>query len=168
MDNYWNNRFVNEKLMWGTEPSNIAIESEKVFKENSVKNILIMGIGYGRNGKYFINKGYNVDGVELSGEAIDLGKKFCSRINFINGSVLDIKLAKRYEAIFCYSILHLFRENDRKKLLENYVKHCIDNGILVISCCSTKDKTFGIGNKIEENTYEIKQGKYCIFTTKKK
>ena len=167
MDNYWNKRFVNEKLIWGIEPSNIVIKCEKIFKEYDIKNILIMGIGYGRNGKYFIDNGYNVDGVELSGEAIDLGKTFCSKINFIEVSVLDIKLTKKYDAIFCYSILHLFQENERKKLLENCINHCNNNGIIVMSCCSTNDKTFGIGNKIEENTYEIKQGKIMHFFNEK-
>ena len=39
------------------------------------------------------------------------------------------------------------------------------NGLIVISCCSTKDKTFGIGKKIEENTYEMNQGKIMHFFT---
>ena len=149
--------------MWGTEPSNVAIECEKVFRENDIKNILIMGIGYGRNGKYFIEKGYNVEGVELSKEAIHLGKTFCSEINIMEGSVLDIKLSKKYDAIFCYSILHLFQENDRRKLIDNCIIHCVDSGIIAISCFSTKDKTYGTGNKIEENTYEIKQDKIVHF-----
>ena len=43
MDNYWNKRFQNEKLMWGAEPSNVAVACEKIFRENNVKHILIMG-----------------------------------------------------------------------------------------------------------------------------
>jgi 2-polyprenyl-3-methyl-5-hydroxy-6-metoxy-1,4-benzoquinol methylase len=122
-----------------------------------------MGIGYGRNGKYFIKNGYEVDGIEYSEEAINIGRKFCPEINFIKGSVLDIDLDKQYDGIFCYSILHLFQKNDRQALLENCIKHCKENGIIVISCCSIKDKAFGIGEKIEENTFEIKQGKIIHF-----
>jgi len=163
MNNYWNKRFINEKLMWGIYPSNVAIECEKVFKENKVKNILIMGIGYGRNGKYFIENGYNVDGVEYSEEAINLGREFCPQINFFCGSVLDIELNKKYDAVFCYSILHLFLKNDRELFLENCKKHCIKGGLIAVSCCSVKDKTFGTGNKVEESTYEIKPGKIMHF-----
>jgi len=163
MDNYWENRFVKEKILWGIKPSNIVINCEKIFKENNVKNVLIMGIGYGRNGKYFIENGYNVDGIELSNEAIKIGKEFCPKINFINGSVLNIDLEKKYDAIFCYSIIHLFQKSDRQKILENCIKYCKDNGLIAISNCSTKDKTYKIGNKIEENTYEIKEGKIIHF-----
>ena len=122
-----------------------------------------MGIGYGRNGKYFIEKGYTVDGVEYSEEAISLGKEFCPQINFINGSVLNIDLNKKYDAIFCYSILHLFLSGDRRLILENCLKHCKEDGVIIISCCSLRDKTFGTGIKAEDNTYEIKQGKLIHF-----
>ena len=80
MDNYWENRFVKEKILWGIKPSNIVINCKKIFRESNVKNVLIMGIGYGRNGKYFIENGYNVDGIELSNEAIKLGKEFYPKI----------------------------------------------------------------------------------------
>jgi len=163
MDNYWDGRFQNEKLIWGIEPSKIAIECAKIFKENKIKNVLIMGIGYGRNGKVFVENGFIVEGVEISIEAILLGKQFCPQIKFTNGSVLDIKLDKKYDAIFCYSILHLFREDDRKKLLDNCIHHCVDNGLIAVSCCSTEDKTYGTGNIIEENTFEIKKGKIMHF-----
>ena len=163
MENYWNKRFIKEKFMWGIEPSKVAVECEKYFSKNNVKNILVMGIGYGRNGKYFIEKGYSVDGVENSEVAINLGKIFCQEINYIYGSVFDIKLDKKYDAIFCYSILHLFEEKARNKLLQNCMDHCKDNGIIVVSSFSIKDKTYGKGKKIEENTFEVKEGKIVHF-----
>jgi hypothetical protein len=33
-ETYWNNRFIKEQFIWGTEPSSIAIICEKIFKEN--------------------------------------------------------------------------------------------------------------------------------------
>jgi 2-polyprenyl-3-methyl-5-hydroxy-6-metoxy-1,4-benzoquinol methylase len=163
MDNYWDQRFLKEKIVWGKNPSNVARNCLKYFIENDVKNILIMGIGYGRNGKYFIENGYDVDGIEYSEEAINIGKEFCPQINFINGSVLEATTGKKYDAIFCYSILHLFKEEERKLLIENCIHYCTENGIIVFSCCSIKDKTFGIGERIEENTFEIKKGKIIHF-----
>jgi 2-polyprenyl-3-methyl-5-hydroxy-6-metoxy-1,4-benzoquinol methylase len=165
MNNYWNQRFIKERHIWGTEPSNVAVKCKTIFDENDVRDILVMGIGYGRNGRYFVENNFNVDGIEYSEEAINIGKMYCPKINFINGSVLTAKLNKKYDAIFCYSILHLFQANDRKILIENCIRHCNENGIIIISCCSTKDKAFGIGKKIEENTYEIKPGKIMHFFT---
>ena len=163
MDIYWENRFKKDKILWGIKPSNIVINCEKIFKEYNVKNILIFGIGYGWNGKYFIENGYNVDGIELSNEAIKLGKEYCPKINFINGSVLNIDLDKKYDAVFCFSIIHLFQKNDRQNILENCIKHCKEDGLIAISNCSIKDKSYKIGNKIEENTYEVKKGKNIHF-----
>jgi 2-polyprenyl-3-methyl-5-hydroxy-6-metoxy-1,4-benzoquinol methylase len=158
MKEFWNKRFMEKQYIWGNKPCNIAILCEKIFKENDVKDILIMGIGYGRNGKYFIKNGYNVDGIEISEEAINIGKQFAPEINFINGSLLDINLNKQYDAIFCYDIMQLFQKNERKMIVKNCIKHCKSNGIIMLSCLSNNDMLFGRGNKIEENTFEIKEG----------
>jgi SAM-dependent methyltransferase len=155
---FWNKRFMEKQYIWGSKPSIIAILCEKIFKENNVKDILIMGVGYGRNGKYFIENGYNVDGIEISEEAINIGKQFSQKINFINGSVLDISLNKKYDAIFCYDIMQLFQKNERKRIVENCIKHCKGNGIIMLSCLFNNDILFGRGNEIEENTFEIKEG----------
>jgi len=163
MNNYWENRFFKEKIIWGIEPCNVAINCNETFKENNVINILILGIGYGRNGKYFIENGYNVDGIELSNEAIKLGKEYCPKINFINKSVLDFNLDKKYDAIFCFSIIHLFKEEERHIILENCIKHCKENGLIAISNNSVKDKQYKNGKRIEENTYEVKDGKIIHF-----
>lgn len=40
-----------------------------------VKNILIPGIGYGRNAQVFRENGMSVTGIEISQTAIDLAKK---------------------------------------------------------------------------------------------
>jgi 2-polyprenyl-3-methyl-5-hydroxy-6-metoxy-1,4-benzoquinol methylase len=163
MEQYWNERFKKEKNIWGIKPSNITMSCEEIFKQNNIKTILIMGVGYGRNGKYFTDKGYTVDGIEISEEAIRIGKTFAPEINYIHGSVLDIKLDKKYDAIFCYDLIHLFKKEERDKIIENGIKYINKHGIIIISCFSTEDKTYGIGPLVEENTYEVKKGKIVHF-----
>ncbi|GHU87624.1 methyltransferase [Spirochaetia bacterium] len=163
MEQYWNERFRKEKFIWGTEPGDITKSCEKIFRQNNTKTILIPGIGYGRNGKYFSDKGYSVDGIEISEEAIKTGKAFVPKINFIQGSVLDMETGKKYDAVFCYDILHLFKKDDRKKALENCIKHIKTDGMIVVSCFSTEDKTYGKGTMVEENTYEVKKDKTVHF-----
>ncbi|MDR0374646.1 MAG: class I SAM-dependent methyltransferase [Treponema sp.] len=164
MKEFWDKRFMEEQYIFGREPGDIAILCEKIFKENNVKDILIIGVGYGRNGKYFVENGYNVDGMEISGEAINIGKKFAPDINFINGSVLDTNLNRQYDAIFCYDIMQLFQKNERKIITKNCIKHCKENGIIMLSCLSENDILFGRGNEIEENTFEIKEGLTAHFS----
>ena len=161
---FWNNRFLDKKIIFGTDPAKIAIDCEKIFGENNIKDILIMGIGYGRNGKYFTEKGYCVDGIEISDEAINIGKAFAPEINFIKGNVLKTELYKKYDAVFCYDILQLFLKYERKILIKNCIKYCKDNGMIVFSCLSKDDILFGNGSEIEENTFEVNDGLYIHFS----
>jgi 2-polyprenyl-3-methyl-5-hydroxy-6-metoxy-1,4-benzoquinol methylase len=163
MEQYWNERFKKERNIWGVEPSKITIICEEMFRKNNIKTILIMGVGYGRNGKYFTDRGYTVDGIEVADEAIKIGEIFAPKIKYIKGSVLEIKSRKKYDAIFCFDIIHLFRKKERNKIIENCIKQINKNGIIMISCFSTDDKTYGVGPLIEKNTYEVKKDKIVHF-----
>ncbi|MDR2602463.1 MAG: methyltransferase domain-containing protein [Spirochaetaceae bacterium] len=166
MDNFWNERYINEQFIWGTKPSEFTVLCEKYLQKNKVKDILIMGIGYGRNGKYFTEKGYHVDGIEISEEAVKIGKTFDPKINFIKGSILDlnIELDKRYDAVYCCDIMQLFPRIEQKIIIKNCIKNCKNNGIIIISCISNKDILYGRGKNIGENSFEIKEGHIMYFT----
>jgi 2-polyprenyl-3-methyl-5-hydroxy-6-metoxy-1,4-benzoquinol methylase len=160
---FWDNKYLKENIIWGFNPTKIIIDCENIFYENNIRDILIMGIGYGRNGKYFTEKGYNVDGVEISDEAINIGRSFVAQINFIKGNVLDIELQKKYNAVFCYDILQILLKNDRNKLIEQCIKYCKNDGLIMISCLSKKDGLFGMGKEIEENTFKPEDEKELHF-----
>ena len=65
-NNIWNDMFQKENMFWGSEPSGVVKITEKVFSENNIKTILVIGAGYGRNAKYFSDKNYIADGLEYS------------------------------------------------------------------------------------------------------
>lgn len=68
---FWESAFNEKGEMWGFEPANSAIVTKDFFLEKSVKNILIPGIGYGRNAKVFCDAGMKVTGIEISQTAIE-------------------------------------------------------------------------------------------------
>ena len=74
-------------MMWGFEPSDSAILTNDFFLEKKVNDILIPGIGYGRNAKVFIDNGINVAGIEISKTAIDLARQNGLNISIFHGSV---------------------------------------------------------------------------------
>ena len=166
MENFWNNRFIDNQFIWGFEPCNTAIICEKIFRKYDVKDILIIGAGYGRNGKYFTDNAYIVEGIEISEEAISIGKTFAPKVNFIKGSILNINLNKKYDAVFCYDIMQLFLKDEREIIIENCIKYCKNNGIIIISCLSDKDMLFNIGKEIEKNTFVFKEGLTIHFSNK--
>ncbi|ADM71125.1 hypothetical protein GMA19_03322 [Paenibacillus polymyxa E681] len=69
------------------------------------------------------------------------------------------------DGIYCYDLLHLFLLEDRKKLIQNCVKHLKELGVMYFTCFSDCDFNNGVGREIEEGTYEYKKGKYAHFFT---
>ena len=61
MTDFWENKFVEKQTMWGFEPAESAIRVKDFFMKEKVNEILIPGIGYGRNVKIFLE---NSGGIE--------------------------------------------------------------------------------------------------------
>jgi hypothetical protein len=66
MLDFWEHIFKEKQTMWGFEPAESAIKVKDFFVEENLKDILIPGIGYGRNAKIFLENGINVTGIEIS------------------------------------------------------------------------------------------------------
>ena len=79
MFEFWEETFKSEKMIWGQEPSNSAIIIKDFFLEHNVSDILIPGIGYGRNAKVFYDNAINVTGIEISKSAIELAQENISK-----------------------------------------------------------------------------------------
>jgi 2-polyprenyl-3-methyl-5-hydroxy-6-metoxy-1,4-benzoquinol methylase len=71
------------------------------------KEILIPGIGHGRNANIFCENGFNVTGIGISKTAIDLAKnKNGLDIKIHNGYVTQMPLDNKiYDGIFCYALI---------------------------------------------------------------
>ena len=66
MTEFWETAFNDKQEMWGMTPAISAELTKDFFAEKSLKNILIPGIGYGRNIQPFIENGIEVTGIEIS------------------------------------------------------------------------------------------------------
>ena len=99
MNDFWDKVFEEEKTNWGFTPSDSAILTKDFFLQEKIKNILIPGIGYGRNAKIFHDNGMNVEGIEISKIAIELAKSENGLdLNIYHGSVTDMPFNdKKYD-----------------------------------------------------------------------
>jgi hypothetical protein len=88
MDNYWNNRFIQEGMIWGTQPSPTALMAKTIFQQHELQHILVPGAGYGRNTKA-LSSSFAVDAIECSSEAIALAEQWDPGTRFFRGSVLE-------------------------------------------------------------------------------
>jgi len=163
---YWNKRFAAEGKIWGESPSKTAQYALGLFRENNVKSILVPGSGYGRNTKLFSVSGFNVTGVESSEVASILAREFDPLTKVNNESVLDISFdLNNFDAIYCFNVLHLFREKDRELFVQKCINELKDNGLMFFTVFSEKEPSYGTGLEVERNTFESRPGRPVHYFT---
>lgn len=163
---YWDERFSNEGKIWGDLPSKSAMHCLELFKKYNIKEILVPGSGYGRHTKLFSKNRYHVTGIEISETAFELSKKFDLKTKFINYSVLEMDdRIEKFDAIFCFNVLHLFTRDDRIIFLKNCYNHLSPEGFCFFTVFSDKESSFGKGKEIEKYTFESKPGRPTHFFT---
>jgi len=165
MESFWDNNFIKHHTMWGFEPSESALLTKDFFIKKNIKDILIPGIGYGRNANIFLENNIRVTGIEISKAAIEIGKSiFGNQMHVHHGSVTDMPFDKKqYEGIFCHGLLYLLTPNQRKALIDACYQQLAVNGWMVFSVLSTNSPNYGRGNQIDTDTFEIAKGGQLYF-----
>jgi len=164
MTEFWEASFIEKQMMWGFEPSDSAILVKDFFIEKKVKDILIPGIGYGRNAKIFLDNGINVTGIEISKTAIDLARKNELDVRIYHGSVTDMPFDNKiYDGIFCYALIHLLNSRERKKLIEDCYNQLKPNGYMIFTAVSKNVPMFGKGKELSKDRFEIMEGVKMFF-----
>lgn len=165
MKDFWENKFREVKTTWGMEPSGSAIIAKDFLQERQVRDILIPGVGYGRNASLFIRNGFTVTGIEISDYAIKLARdEFKLDFPIYNGSVTDMPFDnKKYEGIFCYALVHLLNKPEREKFINNCYNQLQPGGWMIFTVISKKAGMFGTGRLLSESRYEISKGLRVYF-----
>ena len=162
---FWESAFHERQEMWGFEPSKSAILTKDFFVQESVKNILIPGIGYGRNAQPFIDNGIAVTGIEISKTAIEIaGKHYGAGLMIHHGSVTDMPFdGSQYDGIFCYALIHLLDSSERVKLIRDCYHQLSENGYMVFTVISKDAHTYGQGKFVSKDRYEMFGGVKMFF-----
>lgn len=162
---FWESAFIEKQEMWGFEPSNSAVVTKDFFVQQSVKHILIPGIGYGRNAQIFKDNNITVTGIEISKTAIEMaGKHYGTDMIIHHGSVTDMPFDNRqYDGIFCYGLIHLLDSSERTKLIRDCYNQLSDNGYMVFTAITKEAPTYGKGTFVSEDRYEIFEGVKIYF-----
>lgn len=165
---FWESAFTEKQEMWGFEPAKSAVLTKDFFVQNSVKNILIPGIGYGRNAQIFRDNGIAVTGIEISKTAIEMARKhYGTNMTIYHGSVTDMPFDQcSYDGIFCYALIHLLDSSERKKLINDCCSQLTDNGFMVFTAISKEATTYGQGKYVSKDRYEIFDGVKMFFYDK--
>ncbi|MGG4492072.1 class I SAM-dependent methyltransferase [Metabacillus idriensis] len=164
MAEFWESSFKENQMMWGFEPSDSAILIKDFFLEKNVKDILIPGIGYGRNAKIFRDSGINVTGIEISKTAIEFARQNGLNSSISHGSVTDMPFDnKRYDGIFCYALIHLLNNHERAKFIKDCYHQLKPDGYMIFTAISKEAPMFGKGKQLGKDYYEIMDGVKMFF-----
>ncbi|SIS72948.1 Methyltransferase domain-containing protein [Zobellia uliginosa] len=160
MSEFWEDNFLDKQEMWGFEPAKSALLALDFFKGPSVKNVLIPGIGYGRNAEIFKSKGIQVTGIEISKTAIELARKhYGETMPIYHGSVSDMPFDDlKYDGIFCHALIHLLNANERAKLIQDCYGQLSDNGTMVFTAITKEAPNYGKGKKVGKDRFEFHRG----------
>lgn len=165
MTEFWEEAFKDKQEMWGLEPAKSAVRANDLFVEQKVKNVLIPGTGYGRNAKIFLDSGMSVTGIEISQTAIDMAKKHCGNDLIVyHGSVTEMPFdGKMYDGIFCYGLIYLLDNNERKKFILDCYNQLTENGIMIFTAVTKDAGTYGQGTLIGKDRFEMFGGVKIFF-----
>jgi SAM-dependent methyltransferase len=157
---YWDKRFQDEGYVWGKSPSRSAAMALDTFRHHGVKTVLVPGSGYGRNTKPFAEAGFTVTGVEISEVACQLAKDYDPGTRLFQGSVLDMSFDRqRYDAIYCFNVLHLLPEDARRTFIRECTGKLKENGLAFFTAFSDHDPSLGRGKQLARNTFESRPGR---------
>jgi len=166
MKEYWDERFRAGGRIWGESPSRTADHALELFRGNDVTSVLVPGSGYGRNSRLFTGSGMEVTGIEISPEACALARAFDPLTRLFNASALDMSfVADSYDAVYCFNVMHLFREADRRRFVRECTARAKSGGLLFFTVFSEKEPSYGKGAEVEPDTFESKPGRPVHYFT---
>lgn len=168
MTEFWEQAFKDKQEMWGLEPAKSTVLTNDFFVERKIKNVLIPGIGYGRNAKLFIDNGMTVTGIEISQTAIDLAQNhFGNELKIYHGSVTEMPFDnKLFDGIFCYGLIYLLDKVERAKLIQDCFNQLTEDGFMIFTAITKNAQTYGQGTQISKDRFEMFGGVKIFFYDK--
>lgn len=106
---------------------------DKILRKNKCKSILEVGCGCGHRGKYFINKGYEYTGLDISEGMLRIARRKYPAIRFIHGDVRKLSLKETFDAIIFVGVgsAYLTTDDDAISALES-MKRLVSSGLIII------------------------------------
>ena len=165
MSEFWDAAFTDKQLMWGLAPTAAAEQARDYFVRAGVRNVLIPGVGYGRNARAFLAHGMAVTGIEISATAIALARtRLGLRFPIHHGSVTDMPFdGNDYDGVFCYGLIYLLDPAGRAKLIDDCYRQLAPGGVMIFTVIATTAPMYGEGTRLGADWFERAPGLQMFF-----
>ena len=160
---YWEKNFLSKPEMFGLEPSEAAINTLKIFKEQNIEKIVELGAGLGRDSIFFAKNSIHVSALDYSSTAIKTINKKASEnklSNFISAKIFDVRKKLPFkdnsiEACFSHMLYCMALSTIELKYLNNEICRILKpGGFNIYTVRHTGDGDYKNGIHIGENLYE--------------
>lgn len=131
--------------------------------KRDAKRIFDVGCGNGRHVVFFAEQGFEVYGIDISKEAIEIanawlfkkGLKAYLRVGDIEKLPFD---SEHFDVVISAEVLDHVPFSKAKKVIKEIRRVCAPNGYIYITLRSTEDSEFGRGEEVAHNTFVLQGG----------
>ena len=173
MKDYFEKLYEGVACKWGLKPDFILVHFLDLFLKGKV---LDLGMGEGRNALFLAERGFNVEGIDLSKTAIErclqLAKERNLDIEAHAGDLRDFRiLANKYSlTISTGASLNFLKKNEIETIIDRVRKGIVKGGFIYVSVISTSDPQYeklkSQQTPVEENTFYVSRiGAYVHYFT---
>jgi len=117
---------------------------EKVFRKHGLKvrDILDVACGTGAHAALLVKRGYDVVGVDLNEEMLEIARRKVRNATFVKGDMRDLKLDRTFDAVICMfnSVAYNQTVSQLRKTLSGFRKHLKARGIVVFDTHFLREK----------------------------
>lgn len=166
-EKYWDKEYQKTKSLWGFRPNPILIHYQKLIPKGKV---LDLGIGEGRNALAMAERGFEVDGFDISETAIQRCQKQAEEANLkLNVKIADISnidiQENSYSLIIAAMVFQFLNKPDIDAIIEKAKKGLQKGGTFYMSAFSTENPSYKM---MQENNDRFELVSPNTFYSKKK
>jgi 2-polyprenyl-3-methyl-5-hydroxy-6-metoxy-1,4-benzoquinol methylase len=166
--NPWENEYLKDQQSPIYEP--LWKKLQFFLKRVHGKSVLDYGCGDGNYSILMQNLGFNVVGIDVSSNAIEIAQNSINseKISFCTANSIPESLPNNsFDIVVMLNVLHCLSNGDRPKLLEKVRGVLKDRGYLFASVLSTEDESYPRNEwrEVEPGTFDDGSGKLFHFFT---
>lgn len=155
MSTEWDKLYKNRNFISKAPLEKIIYFAEK---HKDKKIVLDLGCGIGKHSVFLTQQGFNVEGIDISSEAISKAKAWSFEIDLdINYFVSDIfsmsYFNNTFDAVISTYVIDHGTKEQVQVILNEIHRILKPNGLLITDMLSIEDDSFGGGVQVEENTF---------------
>lgn len=173
MIDYFEKLYEGAACKWGLKPDFILVHFLDLFLKGEV---LDLGMGEGRNALFLAERGFNVEGIDLSKTAIErclqLAKERNLDIETHVGDLRDFRIpANKYSLVISTGgSLNFLKKNEIETIVDRMRKGVVKGGFIYVSVISTSDPQYeklkSQQTPVDENTFHVSRiGAYVHYFT---